>query len=101
MVALPSITQYALMWLKLSSIRRETAMVFKFVIASGPGKLDKAVLSPTVKQVTLKESPDSYASLAEDEDYKWPLSSFVPGVLSRFDLPDCYRELAGRKLRQA
>ena len=56
-----------------------------------------AVLTKTVTQVTLKESLDSYASVAEDEDYKWPLSSFVPGVLSRFDLPDCYRELTHAK----
>ena len=60
-----------------------------------------AVLAKTVTQVTLKESLDSYASLAEDEDYKWPLSSFVPGVLSRLDLPDCYRELMPtKKLRR-
>ena len=61
-----------------------------------------AVLAKTVTQVTLKESLDSYASIAEDEDYKWPLSSFVPGVLSRFDLPDCYRNLKEtKKLRRA
>ncbi|MFM9963138.1 MAG: alpha/beta hydrolase family protein [Planctomycetaceae bacterium] len=60
-----------------------------------------AVLAKSVTQVTLKESLDSYASLAEVEDYKWPLSSFVPGVLSRFDLPDCYRELTeSKKLRR-
>ncbi len=56
-----------------------------------------AVLTKTVTQVTLKESLDSYASLAEDENYKWPLSSFIPGVLSRFDLPDCYRALSEAK----
>ncbi len=60
-----------------------------------------SVLAKTVTQVTLKESLDSYASIAEDENYKWPLSSFAPGVLSRFDLPDCYRELArSTKLRR-
>lgn len=60
-----------------------------------------AVLAKTVTQVTLKESLDSYASIAEDEDYKWPLSSFVPGVLQGFDLPDCYRELTlSKKLRR-
>ena len=58
-----------------------------------------AVLAKTVTQITLKESLDSYAAIAEDENYKWPLSSFVPGVLSQFDLPDCYRELTrSRKL---
>ena len=56
-----------------------------------------AVLAKTVAQVTLKESLDAYAAIAEDEDYKWPLSSFVPGVLSKFDLPDCYRELSDSK----
>ena len=56
-----------------------------------------ALLAKTVKQVTLKESFDSYSGLAEDEEYKWPLSSFAPGVLSRFDLPDCYRELLPAK----
>lgn len=60
-----------------------------------------AVLAKTVMQVTLKESLDSYASVAEDENYKWPLSAFAPGVLSQFDLPDCYRELAPtKKLRR-
>ena len=61
-----------------------------------------AVLGKSVTQVTLKESLDSYASIAEDEDYKWPLSSFAPSVLSRFDLPDCYRELTeAKKSRRA
>jgi hypothetical protein len=29
----------------------------------------------------------------------WPLSAFVPGVLEKFDLPDCYRALEAKKLR--
>jgi hypothetical protein len=28
------------------------------------------------------------------------LSAFVPGVLPSFDLPDCYRNLAAKDLRQ-
>jgi hypothetical protein len=32
--------------------------------------------------------------------YAWPLSSFVPGILERFDLPECYEALAAKKLRQ-
>lgn len=56
-----------------------------------------AVLARTVTQVTLKGSLDSYASIAENEDYQWPLSAFVPGVLAHFDLPDCYRELNATK----
>lgn len=60
-----------------------------------------AVLSSPVTQVTLKQGLTSYAEIAESEDYRWPLSAFVPGILARLDLPDCYRELAQQKtLRQ-
>jgi dienelactone hydrolase len=58
-----------------------------------------AVLSPDVTQVTLKHALSSYSAVAESESYTWPLSSFVPAVLQTFDLPDCYRALAARKLR--
>lgn len=61
-----------------------------------PGTL-AAVLAPTVKQVTLHEPLMSFASQAQDEDYSWPLSSFVPGVLSHFDLPDCHAWLKANK----
>lgn len=60
-----------------------------------------AILSKRVDQVTLKGAPPSYSAIAETEDYTWPFSSFVPGVLARFDLPDCYCELEVYKnLRQ-
>jgi hypothetical protein len=59
-----------------------------------------AVLSDRVTQVTLKQGLTAYAEIAESEDYRWPLSAFVPGILARFDLPDCYRELERKKLRQ-
>ncbi len=60
-----------------------------------------AVLKNRVKQVTLKQGLTSYAAIAETEDYNWPLSALPPGILARFDLPDCYREIAAaRKLRQ-
>jgi dienelactone hydrolase len=59
-----------------------------------------AVLAEGVKQVTLKNALTSYSDIAESEDYHWPLSSFVPGVLEKLDLPDCYRALAGKQLRQ-
>ncbi len=58
-----------------------------------------AVLSEGVAQVTLKGALTAFADIAEAEEYDWPLSVFVPGVLAAFDLPDCYREL-GKKLRQ-
>lgn len=59
-----------------------------------------AVLHDRVKQVTLKHALTSFADVAETERYQWPLSTFVPGVLQSFDLPDCYRELERKKLRQ-
>jgi len=59
-----------------------------------------AILAPRVVQVTLKNALTSYAEVADAEDYRWPLSCFLPGVLRAFDLPDCYRVLEGKKLRQ-
>lgn len=59
-----------------------------------------ALLADGVKQVTLKNALTSYSDLAESEEYRWPLSSLVPGVLAKFDLPDCYRALAAKQLRQ-
>ncbi|QDS90123.1 Alpha/beta hydrolase family protein [Rosistilla ulvae] len=59
-----------------------------------------AVLSPVVKQVTLQHALTSYTDLASAETYKWPLSSMVPGILQRFDLPDCYRYLESKQLKQ-
>ena len=60
-----------------------------------------AVLRPAVTQVTLKQGLASYAAIAESENYNWPLSALTPGILARFDLPNCYRELdQTRKLQQ-
>ncbi|MEN6641080.1 MAG: hypothetical protein ABFE08_01405 [Armatimonadia bacterium] len=56
-----------------------------------------AVLDDRVKQVTLKNAPLSYMEIIQDEDYKWPLSSMLWGVLTKLDLPDCYKAL-GKKL---
>ena len=58
------------------------------------------LLSDRVVQVTLKNALTSYSEIAESEQYKWPLSSLLPGVLHQFDLPDCYRALEKKKLRQ-
>ena len=49
------------------------------------------------KQVTLKQGLTSYAEMAETEDYNWPLSALPPAILTRFDLPDCYREIAATR----
>jgi cephalosporin-C deacetylase-like acetyl esterase len=52
-----------------------------------------------VKAVTLKHALTSFSEIAEAEEYEWPLSSFVPGVLAAFDLPDCYRAIEPKGLR--
>jgi dienelactone hydrolase len=73
------------------------------LVAKGWGSIPAtlgAVLHDAVKQVTLKNSLDSYQSIAASETYSWPLSSFLPEVLGHFDLPDCYRALAGKKLKR-
>jgi hypothetical protein len=73
------------------------------LVACGWGALPgtfASVLSSPVKQVTLKNALSSYADVAETEDYVWPLSALLPGVLAKFDLPDCYRALAVKNLRQ-
>jgi len=59
-----------------------------------------AVLDDEVKQVTLKNALTSYTDIAESQDYKWPLATLVPNVLASFDLPDCYRDLEQKDLRQ-
>lgn len=59
-----------------------------------------ALLSDTITQVTLKNALTSYSDIAEREDYNWPLSTLLPGVLKTFDLPDCYRALTTKKLHQ-
>jgi hypothetical protein len=59
-----------------------------------------AVLSDSVKQVTLKGALSSYTEVAESEHYEWPLSTLLPDVLKHFDLPDCYAELSTKGLMQ-
>jgi dienelactone hydrolase len=84
-------------WLK-SCGRKEVHLV-----ARGWGAIPAtfaALLCEVVTQVTLKHALTSWQAVAESETHRWPLSSFVPGVLEKFDLPDCYRALKGKKLRQ-
>ena len=59
-----------------------------------------AILSDTVLQITVKNALTSFSDIAENEEYNWPFSSFVPGILKSFDLPDCYHALAAKGLRQ-
>ncbi|MHC4559962.1 MAG: alpha/beta hydrolase family protein [Planctomycetota bacterium] len=59
-----------------------------------------AVLSDQVRQVTLKNALTSYSDIAESETYSWPLSALVPDILKSFDLPDCYKILKNKNLRQ-
>jgi dienelactone hydrolase len=65
-----------------------------------PATFAAIIASSFIAQVTLKNALTSYSDVAESETYAWPLSSFVPGVLQKFDLPDCYKALEEKKLRQ-
>lgn len=70
--------------------------------ASGWGTVPAAcaaLLSDNVVRVTLAGAPESFASIAESEDYDWPLSSLIPDVLRHWDLPDVYGELQDKQLR--
>ncbi len=73
------------------------------LVAKGWGTIPAtfaAVLSDEVKQVTLKNALTSYTDIAESEMYSWPLSSLVPNILKSFDLPDCYKALQDKNLKQ-
>jgi len=49
---------------------------------------------------TLKQSLMSYSEVAETEDYRLTYAMMPPDVLLRFDLPDCYRYLARKRLKR-
>jgi hypothetical protein len=57
-----------------------------------------ACLHPLVKRVTLHNALLSYHELTQVPVQSWPLSSLARGALQDFDLPDCYRALAGKRL---
>ena len=59
-----------------------------------------ALLNDEVKQTTLKNALTSYSAIAETEDYQWPYAQLLPNVLQRFDLPDVYRALEPKGLKQ-
>lgn len=98
----PYVGQKTLDILRVLNLLKSNAHTQVHLAAKGLGAISAtfaALLSDTVTQVTLKNAPTSYSAIAESEDYNWPLSSFVPGVLETFDLPDCYSALAAKKLR--
>lgn len=73
------------------------------LVAKGRGTIPAtfaALLSPAVKEVTLKNSLSSYEDIATTELYGWPNSIFIPGVLKTFDLPQCYEALKSKQLTQ-
>jgi len=58
-----------------------------------------ALLSAGVTQVTLKNALASFHEVAIHEDYQWPYAVMPFGVLQHFDLPDCYRALEPKQLK--
>lgn len=76
------------------------AVLYVAHLSSDAELREEPLMCEPVKQVTLKHALTSYAAVAESEDYAWPLATLLPNVLARFDLPDCYRELQAKRLRQ-
>lgn len=73
------------------------------LVGNGWGALPAAfaaLLSPAVKQVTLKHALTSFHELAIHEDQQWPYAAMLRDVLAKFDLPECYAQLATKHLRQ-
>lgn len=69
------------------------------LVAEGWGTVPAAfaaLLHPAVTALHLHNALGSYAEPAESENYDWPLSSFLPGVLKQFDLPDLYAAIQSR-----
>lgn len=58
-----------------------------------------AVLHPLVKKITLKNTLLSYYELTQAPVQSWPFSAMPNDILHYFDLPDCYRALAGKHLK--
>jgi dienelactone hydrolase len=99
----PYIGQKTYDLLRLIALLKATGHSQVHIIGRGWGAVPAtyaALLSDEVVQVTLKNAPISYSNIAESESYNWLLSSFVPGVLKTFDLPDCYAALDSKKLGQ-
>jgi dienelactone hydrolase/pimeloyl-ACP methyl ester carboxylesterase len=57
-------------------------------------------LCDEVERVTLKNCLSSFAVVAEEEEYKWPYSFMLPGVLHRFDLSECRALLKEKMLTE-
>ncbi|MBA4018671.1 MAG: hypothetical protein C0483_16010 [Pirellula sp.] len=71
------------------------------LVAKGYGAIPGAIaalLCAEVTQVSVINMLTSFGALAGTEVYKWPVSSMLPGVLERFDLPDLYRALEAKKI---
>lgn len=71
--------------------------------ASGWGTIPAtfaAVLDPTISSLELIDSPDSFEEFAVSNEYDWPLSGFVPGILEHTDLPELYAHLQNQNRLQ-
>jgi hypothetical protein len=70
------------------------------LVAQGRGTIPAAiagVFADGVHRITLRKAPMSFQEIAESQSYSWPLSTFIPHVLERFDLPDVYTTLKSEK----
>jgi hypothetical protein len=89
---------YAIRWLESMGIKGVHLMGAGWgaIVASLAG-----ILSSSVTRVTLKNALTSFQSVAETEDYEWPYAMLPHGILSQFDLTDCYQALSSKGLEQS
>lgn len=72
-----------------------------FLIAPDEHTLSPAeVVELAKKKNPARQGPSIMTAVAETEDYRWPYSGLLLGVLLQFDLPDCYKGLDQRDLKQ-
>ncbi len=103
MLGRPYLAQRTLDVLQVLAWLKEVGYCQVHLVGKGWGTLPAtfaSLLSENVTQVTLKHPLTSYEAVAEAADYHWPLATLLPGVLARFDLPQCYAALKPKKLRQ-
>ncbi len=103
MLGKPYVGQKTLDVLRVLDFLRAAGHREVHLLAKGWGTIPSAfaaLLSELVTEVTFLEGLKSYQEIAESEDYAWPLSTLLPDVLTRFDLPNAFAEL-GRNKREA
>ena len=57
-----------------------------------------AFLDDSIRYLYVAEGLVSFRSVIESEEYKTPLSNFIPGILQQTDIPDVVAQLAPKRV---